>query len=192
MGPPSGYQGTTLWHGITGLQSWIGLQQGIGSKPRRNGDFTSLFRTQFVFVKIWGKSCGHFTRRFKTKCCPKTITQDVSWKALSVGLKEILLFFPTVSFPRQAHTFVTHVIWIRIYREPKFPFTVGQAPSHVTSRAMGMRPRAPQIPHCTCSLRLGMPSLRDKSFYFTQIRPMLSDARILSESGFGDPGQATF
>lgn len=53
---------------------------------------------------------------------------------------------------------------------------------------MGSRARAPQIPHFTCSLRLGIPSLGDRISDFTHIRPrMLSGYLSLIRVDLEDP-----
>ena len=65
------------------------------------------------------------------------------------------------------HTFVTCILCKQESTgSPDVP-SLQDRPHLRLSRAMGRRPRAPQMP---CSLRLGIPSLRNRIFYFTQIR----------------------
>lgn len=78
--------------------------------------------------------------------------------------------FPAaVSFPCYAHTCVMCTLCKQ--ESPGGRDACRTSPIHALSRAMGSRARAPQIPHFTCSLRLGIPSLGDRISDFTHIRP---------------------
>lgn len=144
-------------------------------------------RPAFVFKKIWVKNCGGFTRWFKTleptvattwfhRTCPGMLWME-GWKKS---------YFPPnpLAFPI-IHTFAPHVTWRGIYREPESPFTVGQAPSCVISRAMWMRARAPKHPPSLA--HSGLESLHWRPKYFISHWDTES-----YQSSFGDLERAYF
>lgn len=125
-----------------------------------------------------------------TECCPNTMTQDVS----SLGRFECRVernptFSSTVSFP--CHVHVCYTCYMnRIPQGARISFRCRTGPITHYIREMGMYPRAPQILYFTSSSRLGIPSLRDKSFISHKSGPYLRAESY--QSGFSDPEEGTF
>lgn len=143
-----------------GPQRWWGLEQLGGPQLTRSEDFTSWIRMAF---RLEGRAMEASYDVFKTQewILPQHDYTGHVLVSSELRVERNPTFPAAVSFPCYAHMSVM----CTSYKQdtPGGRDVHGTNPIHALSRAMESRLRAPQIPHFTCSLRLGIPSLRTGS-----------------------------
>lgn len=151
-----------------GPQRWWVLEHLGRSQLTRSGDVTSRIRMAF---RLEGRAMEASYDVLKTQewILPQHDYTGHVLVSSELRVERNPTFPAAVSFLCYAHMCVMCTLYNQ--ESPGGRDACRTSPIHALSRAMGSRARAPQIPHFTCSLRLGIPSLGDRISDFTRIGP---------------------
>ena len=151
-----------------GPQRWWVLEHLGGSQLTRSGDVTSRIKMAF---RLQGRALEASYDVFKTQewIFPQHDYTGHVLVSSELRVERNPIFPAAVSFLCYAHMCVTGTLCKQ--ESPGGRDVCRTSPIHALSRAMGSRARAPQTPHFTCSLGLGIPSLRDRISDFTHLGP---------------------